>query len=212
MTGRGHGATEGEEATAAALMALPPSWVVLDELDWPGRRFTNIDHVVIGPPGVFVIDTKNWSGRVVVENGVLAQSGHDRNTAVWGAAAAAASVSDLVPSLRPDYVHGVVCLADAESRVSWVDGVLVCPSSRLVDQLTRYAEVLPGGLASAIATDVGRRLGPADRPEPEQASNHNRRPLAAAVPIVLALAMGAALLPQPDMITSLLDDLAGLVR
>jgi len=22
----------------------------------------NLDHVVVGPPGVFVIDTKNWSG------------------------------------------------------------------------------------------------------------------------------------------------------
>ena len=213
LTGHGHHVTEGEEATATALMALPPSWVVLDDLDWPGGRFTNIDHVVIGPPGVFVIDTKNWSGRVVVENGVLAEGGHDRNTAVFGAAAAAVSVSRMVPSLRPDYVHGVVCLADAESRASWVDDVLVCPSSQLAEQLTRYEEVLPGGLARAIAVDIGRRLGsPADHPEPEQPRSRNRRPLAATVPAVLALAVAAAMFTQPDMVTSWLDGVVDLVR
>jgi hypothetical protein len=28
------------------------------------KRFGNIDHVVIGPTGVFVIDAKNWTGSV----------------------------------------------------------------------------------------------------------------------------------------------------
>jgi len=45
----------------------------LDVLDGAGWRVShdrrksvtspaNLDHVVVGPPGVFVIDTKNWSG------------------------------------------------------------------------------------------------------------------------------------------------------
>ena len=38
------------EATATALMALPPSWTVLSDLDWPGSRHANIDHVLVGPP------------------------------------------------------------------------------------------------------------------------------------------------------------------
>ena len=52
----------GETRTAEALAALGPEWVVLHDQRWPGRRLANIDHVVIGPGGIFVIDSKNWSG------------------------------------------------------------------------------------------------------------------------------------------------------
>ena len=38
-------------------------FAVLHDRCIPGTR-ANIDHIVISPAGVFVIDTKNWSGRV----------------------------------------------------------------------------------------------------------------------------------------------------
>jgi len=66
---------EVEERTAEALAALPPGWVVLHEVAWPGRRYANIDHVVVGPGGVFVIDTKNWNAEVTLGNGALWRSG-----------------------------------------------------------------------------------------------------------------------------------------
>src|SRR5688500_611754 len=77
---------EGESATARVLAALPPDWVVLHDLRWPGRRFANIDHLVIGPGGVFVVDSKNWTGRVAVDGGVLRQNGRSREKAVAGCA------------------------------------------------------------------------------------------------------------------------------
>ncbi|MFC7725319.1 nuclease-related domain-containing protein [Nocardioides sp. GCM10028917] len=49
----------GEVAVATALAALPAGWVVLHDLAWPGRQRANLDHVVIGPGGVFVVDAKN---------------------------------------------------------------------------------------------------------------------------------------------------------
>ena len=45
----------GEDKTTAALERLGDSWVVLHDRRIPGSR-ANIDHIAIGPPGVFVIE------------------------------------------------------------------------------------------------------------------------------------------------------------
>lgn len=48
----------GEEATARVLARLPAKrWVVRHDLPVPGSR-ANIDHLVVGPTGVWCIDTK----------------------------------------------------------------------------------------------------------------------------------------------------------
>lgn len=50
----------GEQRTARTLESLVgQGWVVLHDLTWRGG---NIDHVVVGRGGVFVLDTKNWAG------------------------------------------------------------------------------------------------------------------------------------------------------
>jgi hypothetical protein len=59
---------EGEKATAKALKKLPRGWELVHDIDI-GRG--NVDHVVVGPPGVFVLDTKSLSGVVSVRAGVL---------------------------------------------------------------------------------------------------------------------------------------------
>jgi hypothetical protein len=52
----------GERRTAHLLAALErDGWVVLHDLALPGSR-ANIDHLVIGPGGVFVIDSKQYRG------------------------------------------------------------------------------------------------------------------------------------------------------
>jgi len=58
----------GEEATAEALEALDGSWTC--EHDLP-HEFGNWDHVVAGPSGVFLLETKNLSSRSVVRNDAL---------------------------------------------------------------------------------------------------------------------------------------------
>jgi len=51
---------EGEEQVAAVLASLPGCYV-LHDIMLPGAQ-GNIDHVVIAPSGVSVIETKNWTG------------------------------------------------------------------------------------------------------------------------------------------------------
>jgi hypothetical protein len=42
-------------------------WVVLYDLAVPGCR-ANVDHLVIGPGGVFVVDSKQYSGRLQLDS------------------------------------------------------------------------------------------------------------------------------------------------
>lgn len=53
---------EGENLVADYLNTLPKDYFVYNDVNLPGKR-GNIDHVVIGPTGIYVIETKNYSGR-----------------------------------------------------------------------------------------------------------------------------------------------------
>ena len=51
----------GEWLTAETLKSLPDGYVVINDVT---KKLGNVDHVVIGPTGVYVIDVKNWKGTV----------------------------------------------------------------------------------------------------------------------------------------------------
>src|SRR5262249_5677108 len=51
----------GETAVAELLRSLPDDYFLFDDVVLPGHP-GNIDHVVVGPCGVLVIETKNFSG------------------------------------------------------------------------------------------------------------------------------------------------------
>ena len=54
----------GEYAVAAELAALPSSFFVMNDLRTP---FGSMDHLVVGPTGIFAIETKNWRGVVTAD-------------------------------------------------------------------------------------------------------------------------------------------------
>lgn len=54
---------EGEERTEKLLSKLPDSYTILSDLTiHAGGKESQIDHIVVGPTGVFVIETKNLNG------------------------------------------------------------------------------------------------------------------------------------------------------
>lgn len=56
--------SEGERVVAEILESnLSDEYHVFNDVKFPGRT-ANIDHLVIGPSGVFVLNTKNWRGIV----------------------------------------------------------------------------------------------------------------------------------------------------
>lgn len=157
---------QGEEATAQALKALPRDWVVMHDVRWPGRRFANIDHVVIGPPGVFVIDSKLWSGTVTVINDVLRQNGYKRETAVAGVADSAIAVAELVPGLDPYLVKPVLCFVRDQEVTGTVRDVLVCSTANLVAALTARASLLDATGRHNVHAWLSRSLQSASAPPP----------------------------------------------
>ena len=227
---------EGEEAVAAALAELPAgTWTVFHDVKWPGRRYANLDHIVVGPPGVFVIDSKNWSGRVAVKDGVLRQNGRSRENDVASAAEAGLAVAGLVPLLEPHFVHPVLCFVRDDELSGWVRDVMVCSTSNVVTMLTSRPEILAehqvdqlcvdlelglrdAGLAAPAVASAGRvsrrrssavsageRRATASRSRKRDSSRSNL------VKAVAGLAFAAVLIFRPDVVTGLADDVSGLI-
>ena len=54
----------GEERVSAILRSLPDGYHVFNDF---ATGSGHVDHVVVGPAGVFAVETKNWSGKVTLE-------------------------------------------------------------------------------------------------------------------------------------------------
>jgi hypothetical protein len=153
----------GERATARRLQRLERhGYVVLHDLQVPGSH-ANIDHLAVGPAGVFVIDSKYYRGALQLGGeGMLWYGGYplaqQLATAVWATLRVAEALQ-----LPPD-VPVVPLLVIHRAPVPWggltVAGVQVIPPSALVDTLGREA-VLLAAQVELIAGQAIARLHPA---------------------------------------------------
>ncbi|WP_067463688.1 nuclease-related domain-containing DEAD/DEAH box helicase [Actinomadura macra] len=79
LAGRFEAGSEAERLVAATLIGLTAvGWHLLVDRRWPGTR-ANIDMILIGPGGVFVIDVKRWRDPPLVEDGHLTAAGERRD-------------------------------------------------------------------------------------------------------------------------------------
>ena len=108
----------GEERTAEVLARLPAGWTAIHDVRWPSRRLANIDHVVVGPGGIFVVDSKNWSGRVTVDTGVLRQNGRARGVMICSTATLDEMLLSRGRVLRDGQVTEAWVRLDAELRAA----------------------------------------------------------------------------------------------
>lgn len=65
----------GERVTGFWLDRLPEGWFAFHDIP-VGERGANIDHLVVGPGGVFTINTKNLTGEVRVSRRTITHNGH----------------------------------------------------------------------------------------------------------------------------------------
>lgn len=147
---------EGERQVASALEPLAQfGWLAAHDLHWPGRPFANIDHIAVGPGGVFVIDAKNWTGNVTISNGLLRQNGYSRERELESVAQAAAAVTALLAPQHRASVRAVICLAAQEQ-----EPVTVGPGVTVVGrhQLAAWLVTLPARLTPYDVADLGRHF------------------------------------------------------
>ena len=57
----------GESIVADYLNQLPKHYFIFNEVKFPGS-YGNLDHIIIGPNGIFVIETKNYKGFYIVKD------------------------------------------------------------------------------------------------------------------------------------------------
>lgn len=101
----------GEEAVAEVLAALPSSYWVLHSLS---TGHGDVDHVVIGPTGVFALETKAWEGTFYRSRGRLFSNGKPAEHVLRQARAAAAQIRQLLLDAGIDlWVEAVVVAARA---------------------------------------------------------------------------------------------------
>jgi hypothetical protein len=137
---------EGEERVAARLAKkLDDRWVVIHDLTI-GTQGANLDHLVIGPAGVFTLNTKNLKGKVTVYDKAVLHNGQNHHF-LPKARDEAKKVAERLTSVtgQPVPVRSVIVLtgsAEADIKGS-PRNVRVIGYLRLPRWLNGLPEVLP---------------------------------------------------------------------
>ncbi len=163
----GRGA-EGERRTARALAPLErEGFVMLHDRRLPGARW-NVDHIVIGPAGVFVIETKHLSGKVAIAGDSLRLRGRSADaylTEVWREAGAVQAVLARELATPAMDVRPILCVPGAELgwsrfREPVAQGVRVHGPRGMVRYLRNLPKRLTLGQVAELAAAVEGALPP----------------------------------------------------
>ena len=149
-------------------------WTIRHDRRWPGRRRANLDHVLIGPGGVLVLDTKFWRSELSLRHGRLYRGQADATDAVE---AVLAQVVDVEEALTPEglaplevvgalvfvgkavrpHVMGRVHLLDEAELLRWVrargrrlTAEQVCDLVAVVDMALEPAKAVSRPLAAIV--------------------------------------------------------------
>jgi hypothetical protein len=150
---------QGERHTARLLRRLPrEGFVVFHDLAVPDSD-ANVDHLVIGPTGLFVIDSKQWTGSVHQSADGLAWHNHtplDRTLATvrWEA--------DTISRLLGTRVTPLLCVHGAHVQGGGLHthGVAIVPAALLRSALGQD-RVLSDADVAVLAATATTRLRPA---------------------------------------------------
>jgi hypothetical protein len=138
----------GESATALLLDRLASRrWVLRHDLRLPGSR-ANVDHLVIGPTGVWVVDSKAYRARLLVRRGQVWAGDYpvDVGPVAWEASRVSELLGDSVDVTPLVAVHG----EGLRRRGKRCAGVRVIPAASLVRRLRRGRRVLRRAEVAAL--------------------------------------------------------------
>lgn len=137
------------------------------------RRFPdsngNLDHIAIGPAGVFVVDAKAWKGEITISGNVLRQNGRSRARHLEGVREQAAELGDLLSDNgvepRP-HVRPVMCFVDSGLEAQqYADRVHLVPSGDLVSFVRRFERRHDQRQVDEILTMLVAALPPRTAPQ-----------------------------------------------
>ena len=142
-----------EENTARALSTLGIGYTVWHDVDATGRvaaasgRVEKIDHVVLGPTGLFAVQSEDWAAPVIVRRGDLVPEGEASGFERQPLHELAGRARTLGRSASVKFTVAAVVLPDADLE----QPIYVVGRSRGVALVAVQASVLPHVLRTGIA-------------------------------------------------------------
>jgi hypothetical protein len=150
---------KGEEWVAHELAFLSSDYAVFNGLRFGGGK-QNFDHIIVGPAGVFVVETKNWKGSVEFREGKLYAGGKEPSRPpLKQVKAATAELADFLAGAgRGELpVHSVLCFLGTKlpEEIMNVNGVVVCTGQRLVSVLREtFDEPIPESMREQVVDEL----------------------------------------------------------
>ena len=141
---RYYGGADGEQDVGLVLSRLPQEFHVFNGLGFDGG---DVDHVIVGPTGVFVVETKNHGGTISQRDDRLCRNGIPLSRDfIRQAIREAMYVKRRLSPPGLSHVQPVVVFARAKVRVrARIDGVRIIPLTSLADAVTQRATCLSPG-------------------------------------------------------------------
>ena len=134
----------GEERVAGILKDLPEAYHVFNDFLAGGLH---VDHVVVGPAGVFAVETKYWKGAVTVEDGHILLDGQLPNRSPLAQARKEAQLvkATLAEAGWTGNVTPVLAFASDtfKQHIAEVQGAVVINSCELAQSFATQRVVIP---------------------------------------------------------------------
>jgi hypothetical protein len=141
---------------------MDAAWHVLADRRWPGTRRANIDVILVGPGGVFVIDVKTWRADVRAERGRLWRGDADAQDEVTKLLDQTTAVEEILAGvgLAPTEVVPLLVLAGRRNIRAHLDRVLLLGEKDLTRELVRWGVRLPPGLVERLVVTLNQECPP----------------------------------------------------
>jgi hypothetical protein len=115
----------GQRRMVKLLAPLDDNYYLINNLKLPGRA-DDVDHLLVGPNGIFALETKNHRGRIFAENGQWYQAKLSRN----GRPQPKNPIRDPVQQLKRNVDYLRTCINRTDPELSrrtrlWIEGAVV---------------------------------------------------------------------------------------
>ena len=150
---------KGEEWVAHELAFLSSDYTVFNGLRLGGGK-QNFDHIIVGPAGLFVVETKNWKGSVEFRDGKLFAGGKEPSRPpIRQVKAATAELISCIDEAGCGEIpiHSVLCFLCTELPEEGMNfnGVVICTGERLIDVLQEtFDEPVPGSMREQVISEL----------------------------------------------------------
>lgn len=135
----------GEEIVARELSLLSSDWHIFHGIPTSGVGAslggTDFDHIIVGPAGIIIVETKNWTGKITIEGGVINQNGiPPSRSPLEQIRKEAVQLSHIlnknVDPSTPLYMVIVFASNTLEDELTNIDDIAICNVRRLREYIT----------------------------------------------------------------------------